>query len=144
RDSIADAPRHARFHAVAESARNASLIVEPPILDEPYEVSVNRNRLRFLDDQCAGQTAPKLLQRVLVRVIPECAGVGRGELIDEALAGTDRLLREGGHPVHRVRQADAMPMDGRVLAESVADHESDWLALPNPEFRARNSPGVGS
>jgi len=47
RDNIADAPRHARFHAVAESARNASLIVEPPILDEPYEVSVNRNRVTY-------------------------------------------------------------------------------------------------
>src|SRR5204862_1443728 len=92
RDGVADAARHPRFHAIAEPACNASLIVEPPILNEPYEVSINGDRLGFLDDQRPGQTAPKLLQRVGMRVIPERPRVRRGELVDEALAGPDRLL----------------------------------------------------
>jgi hypothetical protein len=37
------------------------LIVEPPIFKEPYEVTINCDRLGFLDDQRPGQTAPKLL-----------------------------------------------------------------------------------
>src|SRR5207248_8619880 len=50
-------------------------------------------------------------QRVGVRVIPEGAGIGRREFVGEAGAGTDRLLRQAGHTIHRIRQADAVPMD---------------------------------
>src|SRR5207248_3509772 len=110
-DGVTDATRHAGFHAVAEAARDPALVVEPPVLDDPQQVSTNRNRLRFLDNQRAGQTAPKLLQRVGVRVIPERPRIGRRELVDKALAGSDRLLSQAGYPVHRVRQADAVPMD---------------------------------
>src|SRR5205807_690520 len=65
------------------------------------------------------------------------------EVVGEALAGVDRLLREAGYPVHCVRQADAVPMDRRVLAELIADHEPNRLALANAQFRAGNSLVVG-
>ena len=118
-------------------------VVEPPILDEPEKVAIDGDRLAFLDDQCAGKPAPKLLQRVGVRVIPEGAGIGRRELVGEALAGTDRLLRQARHAVHRVRQADAVPMDRGVLAELVADHDPDPIALANAEFRAGHGAVIG-
>jgi hypothetical protein len=35
-----------------------------------------------------------------VRVIPECAGVGRRELVGKALAGSDWRLREARHRGH--------------------------------------------
>src|SRR6516225_6325336 len=144
RDGVADTPRHPGFHAAAEAARDPSLIVETPILDEPQQITVDaRNRLEFLDDQCAGQTASKLLQRVGVRVIPERAGVGRGELVDEALAGPDRLLCQAGHAVHRVRQANAVPVDGCVLAELVDHRDPHRLAPTNPQFRAGHGALIG-
>src|SRR5258707_1120726 len=143
RDGVADPARHPRFHAIAEAGGDPSVIVEPPILNDPQEVAIDRDQLTFLDDQSAGQTASKLLQRVGVRVIPEGARIGRRELIHEALAGSDRLLRHAGHPIHRVRQADAVPMDGCVLAELVLDGQPDRFALANPKFRAGHGAVVG-
>ena len=87
RHRVADAARHAGFHAVAETARDPASVVEPPILDQPQQVSIDGDRLGFLDDQRTGQTAPKLLQRVDVRVIPERPGIGRREFINKALTG---------------------------------------------------------
>jgi hypothetical protein len=111
--------------------------------DEPHQITIYaRNRLRFLDDECAGQTAPKLLQRICVRVIPERPGIGRHEFIDEALAGPDRRLRQAGHPVHFVRQANAVPVDGCVLVKLVDDRDPHRLALADPQFRAGQDPLV--
>ena len=50
RHGVANTARDARFHAVAEPARDPSAIVEPPILEEPQQVSINRDLLGFLDD----------------------------------------------------------------------------------------------
>ena len=144
RDRVADAARHAGFHGIAETAGDSALVVEPPILDEPQQITVDaRDRLEFLDDQCAGQTASKLLQRVRVRVIPERAGIGRGELVDEALTGPDRLLCQAGHAVHRVRQANAVPVDGCVLAELVDHRDPHRVAPTNPQFRAGHGALIG-
>ena len=96
-----------------------------------------------MDDQCAGKSTPKLLQRIGVWVVPEGAGVGRRELVDEALAGPDRFLRETGDPIHGIRQADAMPMDGGVLAQLVAHRDPHRLALADPQFRTGHRAVIG-
>ena len=144
RDGIADASRHPRFHAIAETSCDLSIIVEAPIRDEPGQIAVgNRDRVAFLDDQRARQPAPELLQTIGVRVIPEGAGIGRREFVNEAFAGADRFLRQAGHSVHRIRQADAVPMDCRVLAELVGDDDPRRLALPNTDFRTGHGGVIG-
>src|SRR6516225_3689049 len=110
RDGIADAAGHPRFHTVAETGSDASTVVQPPILDEPQEIAVNSNRFAFLYNECPRQPAPQLLQRVGVGVVPEGARIGRRELVGEALARTDRRLREPRHAVHRVLYTDTMPV----------------------------------
>ena len=61
----------------------------------------------LLDDRRAGETAPHLHQAIVVRVVPEGAGVGRGERVVEASTRRDGGLGETGDAVHRVRQTDA-------------------------------------
>src|ERR1700730_485313 len=117
--------RHARFHPVAEAGCNPSIVVEPPVLDHPQQVAIDPERLAFLDNQCTGKPTSKLLQRVGVWVIPEGASIGRRELVVKALAGADGWLGDPWHAVHRVRQADAVPVDGRSLVEIVVDHHPD-------------------
>jgi hypothetical protein len=64
RDCIADTTGHSGFHAIAETSSDASVVVQPPILDEPQEVTIDGNRFALIDDERARQPAPKLLQRV--------------------------------------------------------------------------------
>src|SRR5215471_8487129 len=136
RDRVADAPRHTRFHAISEAGCDASVVVESPILDKPQEIAVNGNRFGFFYNQCARQSAPKLLERVGVRVIPERAPIWRCELVGKALAGSDRVLSEAGHPIHRIRHANTVPVNSCGFVELVFDQNSDRLALANPDFRA--------
>src|SRR5207248_7220087 len=82
-------------------------------------------------------------QRVGVRVIPEGAGIGWREFVGEASTGTDRLLRQAGHTIHRIRQANAVPMDRRVLAKPVAHHNPDAVALAHPHFGTRHGTVIG-
>ena len=142
-NGIADPAGHPGFHAVAKTRSDPAFLVETPILDEPQEIAVDSDPLTFFDDQCAGKSTPKLLQRIGVWVVPEGAGVGRRELVDEALAGPDRFLRETGDPIHGIRQTDAVPMDGGVLAQLVAHRNPHRLALADPQFRAGHRAVIG-
>ena len=56
------------------------------------QLAVYRRWVRFLDDQCAGETSSHLHQAVVVRVVPERAGIRRCEGVIEALSRRDRLL----------------------------------------------------
>ena len=143
RDGVADTARHPRFHPVAEAACNPSIAVESPIFDKPQQVAIDGDRLTLLDDQSASKAAPNLLQRVGMWVIPEGASIGRRELVDKALAGADGWLCDLWHAIHRIRQADAVPVDGRSLAELIVDHHPDPIALTDAEFRAGHGPVIG-
>ncbi len=78
-----------------------------------------------------------------MRVVPEGAGVRRREGVLEALARLDRLLREVRHAIHRVWQTNAVPVNCRVLCESVLDGRSEGCPLPDTQDRTRLSAVVG-
>src|SRR6266436_3244865 len=58
RDGVADTARHARFHAITDAGSDPSVVIEPPVLDHPRQVAIDRDRLAFLDNQCAGKPGP--------------------------------------------------------------------------------------
>ena len=78
-----------------------------------------------------------------MRMVPEGAGIGRRELVDETLPRPDRRLGQAWHAVHGVWQADAVPMDGGVLIEPVLDRDADRLALPQAQCRAGDGAVIG-
>ena len=45
--------------------------------------------------------------------------------------------------VHRVRHADAVPVDGGLLVQLVLDHDAQPFALAGADFRARHRAIVG-
>jgi hypothetical protein len=95
---VADAAGHSGFHGIAEAGRDLGCGRQSPIRQHPDNVAIDRDRLGLFDDQRAGHPAPGLLQAIGVRVVPEGPGIGRGELVGEALArppisakGTDSM-----------------------------------------------------
>ena len=60
--------------------------LQPPVLDRPEQLAIQLGRVCLLDDQRAGQATAHLHQAVVVRVVPEGAGIGRGEGVVEATA----------------------------------------------------------
>ena len=113
---IAEGAGAARAALGGEAREGAGLEVDPPVAEHHHLVGVvGLGRVAF-DDQDAHQAAAELLGRVAVGVEEEGAGVGRGEAVAEAPAGLDRRLRQIGHAVLVVRQADAVPVDRAVLA----------------------------
>ena len=143
RDRVADPSRHPGFHHVAEAGRDLALFVDAPVRQHPEHVAVDGDGLRLLDDQRAGEPAAELLQAVGMRVVPEGAGIGRRELVDERLAWPDRRLRQARNAVHGVRQPDAVPMHRRVLVEPVLDDDADGLALAKRRCGTGNSAVIG-
>ena len=105
RDGVADPAVVARIHEVAEVVADLGVRQQAPVVEHPGHVAVDLDRLPLLDDQRPVQAAPDLLEAALMRVVPVGAGVGDVELVDEGLAGRDRLLRQMRHAVHGVRHA---------------------------------------
>ena len=99
-------------------------------------------RLAFLDDDGAGEAASELFETIGVRVVPERPRIRRGEFVDEAFARLDRRLGEARHAIHGVRDADAVPMDGRDLIKPVLDDDARRLALPQAQERTGRAPIV--
>ena len=143
RHQVADPAGHRRFHPVAEAGRDLPVRCESPVGEHPQNVAIDRHRLGLVDDQDAAEPATELLQAVDVRVIPECAGVRRRKCVDEALAGLDRRLGQPGHAIHGVGQPDTVPMDRRILVESVLDKDADGHALPSVQCRAGHRAVIG-
>src|SRR5882724_6981923 len=77
-----------------------------------------------------------------MRVIPEGAGIRRPELVDEFGARLDRRLRQIGHAVHGVRQADAMPVDAGVLGKPVDQADAQRVAQLDAQRRRRKRIGI--
>ena len=92
---------------------------EPPVAQIEDNLGIEKGVGGVLDHHHPSQTVAHLLQRVAMGMIPERAGVGRGESIVEASARRDVGLGEKRHPVHRVRNAQPMPMDRRRLVETI-------------------------
>ena len=57
------------------------------------------------------------------------AGAAGDELIDEGLADRDLFLIEAADPIHAVRQALAVPVDGRVLRQPVGHKNAHAVAF---------------
>ena len=127
-------------------------LVDPPVAQHDRQLGVIGLALVALDDEHAGQPASELLGRVAMRMEEEGAGVRRHEAVGETLAGPDRLLREIGHAVLVVRQADAVPVD-RTCARhraaggsraSLRDARRASAARPAGRCRRRRSRAAAS
>jgi hypothetical protein len=142
RHRVADASRHAHFHAVAKAAGDRSIVIQAKITEDPDDVAIDTGGLRLFDDQRAHQAAPYLLGAVRMRVVPVSAGIRDRKLVSEVLLRPDRRLRDIGRAVHRVRNPQAVPMDRGVLGEPIVDGDSQPIALAQSDFRAGDAAGV--
>src|SRR6185369_16828729 len=88
---------------------------DQPVIEYPEDVARIRRGLRVLHDQYAVETALDLLARTDVGMEPEGASIFRDEVVDKGLARANGRLGDIGNAVHRIRDADAVPVDGRVL-----------------------------
>src|SRR5689334_24227918 len=75
RDGIANPAVVDSIEHVAEVAADRGVRFQPPIVEHPYHVPVDRDRIALLDDQCARKAATDLLEAALVRVVPVGAGI---------------------------------------------------------------------
>ena len=76
-----------------------------------------------LDDDHAEETAPDLLRRDLVRVVPERPDLLCAESVRVARAGQDGVLRDAGHAVLGVRHVDAVPVDRDAVLDVVVPED---------------------
>ena len=73
-----------------------------------------------------------------MRVIPEGAGIGRDEIVDEGAAGLDRMLGHVRHAIHGIVDADAVPVNGRRLRQAVQQLGLEPLSLTHAQHRPRH------
>ena len=66
--------------------------------------------------------------------VPTCSGP---EAVDVAAAGLDRVLRDAGDAVLRVRDVKAVPVDRHAVVDVLVDERDlDEVALPDAELGA--------
>jgi hypothetical protein len=95
--------------------RIAAGAVEPVVEhDHPLLVVVTRFRW-VVHDQHAVQPAVELDPGM--RVVEVGAGVGDGELVGEAVLGTDRVLGDPRDTVHVVAQRNAVPVHAGICRQ---------------------------
>ena len=73
-----------------------------------------------------------------MRVEEVCTWVGCGEFVDEVRPWPDRVLGHSRHPVCRVSQPDAVPVNRRVSREPVVQGEPKGVASGGTHERARH------
>ncbi len=93
--------------------------------------------LALFNDQRPDQPTAQLFAAADVRVIPIATGIRHTELVIEIFARLHWQLRNVWHAVHLQRQADAMPVNGRLDRQLVDEAQAQPLALPHPQFGAR-------
>jgi len=125
-----------------ESRRDLTVRREQHVVEDP-ELVAREGLFQVLDDQDSEQSALYLLARADVRMEPEGARVLRSELVDEGLARLDGRLGDPGHAVHGVRNADAVPVDGRRLWEMVREPYAKCITEPDAQRRSWNLSVVG-
>ena len=135
RDRVADAAGVGHVAEIEKVLDDPRLPVQAPVVEQPDELAIHRRRVRFVHDQHPVQAAVDLLRRRQVRVVPVGAGIGRREPVVEALAGRHRPLGQPRHAVHRIGQADAVPMDRGGLGQGVVERGGQHAALRQPEQR---------
>ena len=126
-----------------ELGRDLSVGAEEPVIDHPHDLPGERRRLAILDDEDAEEPAFDLLARAHVGMEPERARVPDHELVDEALAEPYRRLRDPGHSIHAVRNADAVPVDRSRLRKAIREADAERVADTHPQRGARHLSVVG-
>ena len=143
RDPVSDASGMRPVHHCAEALLDARVVGETPVVDDQHFVPIDGRRSRLLDDDRAVQTARHLLPRAVVRVVPVRARVRHDEVIEELAARGNGRLGEFGHPVHRVDDADPVPVDRGRLRQIVEEEAGKGLPLRHAEHGARHLPAIG-
>ena len=115
----------------------AAVRVDQPVVEHQNLVRVHLGRVGFFHDQRTGQATRHLLHRIGVSVIPVGSGIRRHEVIVEGVAGRHRVLRQASHAVHRVVDADAVPVDRGRHVEVVDQTAGDPFALSDADRSAR-------
>jgi hypothetical protein len=139
RDRVADATIMAHILAAAEIVADLGGRRQPPVIEHPGHVAVNARWFGFLYDERTIKAAPDLLKAPLMRVIPEGAGIYGIEFIKEPLTRRDRMLRQMRNTVHCVRQAQPVPVDGRLLGKPVLYRNAKAFALTDADLGTGDS-----
>jgi hypothetical protein len=107
-------------------------------VDERERVDHVRQATAGRDHQSAEHPTLHLLVRHLVRVVPEGPHLLGAEPVDVRAAHRHGVLRHAGDAVHRVRDVDAVPVQGHpVRHRLVGQPYLDQLPLLGPDDRTR-------
>jgi hypothetical protein len=108
--------------------------VEPVVELQEGLLVVLRALGRVLDDQRTLDAGVELQARV--RVVEERAGVGRPELVHEAISRSYGGLGHPGNAVHGVGEPDAAPVKRRALRQVVLDRDPYLAPAPHAHHRS--------
>ena len=143
-DQVPGTSAMAHHHRMVEGLHKAAGVrVEQPVAQHQHLVAVHVGGVRLFDDQRAGQAARHLLHGVRVRVVPVGAGVRQREVVVEGATGRHGLLRQPRDPVHRIVDADAVPVHGGRHIEFVDQLPLQPVALPHTDRCARYGAAIG-
>jgi hypothetical protein len=96
-----------------------------------------------LTDRDRSEEAVEHLLGAVVRVVDADCRLERLELVHERLAGHHGRLGERRHAVHRVRDADAVPVDHGAGRQLVLQHDPDHVADLDVDVRGGHGAVVG-
>ena len=134
---VSDPAAMAHAHGIVETLVNQRRFgVEQPVVEYEGLLAIHLRRLGLFHDQRPMQAAGDLHPGPVMRVVPVGSGIGRHEIIVESLTRRDGLLRQARDTVHRVVDADAVPMDGGRLRQVVDQPPLHPFAPAHPDGRA--------
>ena len=117
-------------------AMNLPVVVEAPVIDGEHQVLIDFRRVDFIDYQDSGEAQCLLRPGSLVGVIPVGSRIGRRQTVFKACAGHHRRLGHSGYTVHRVVDAQAVPMHGRCFVEVIFEVDNRLPTLGKAQQRA--------
>ena len=130
RDGVAEPAGMGDIVRIAPVLDQLRLSIEPPVGKQPDQVAIDRRRIGLLDHEGAAEAAPDLPAALHMRVVPVGPRIRHREVIEKARAGIDRCLGDVGDAVHRIRQANSVPVNGGRLIQPVGALQHRHPARP--------------
>lgn len=122
--------------AIVEIRRDAGILHEPDIIQYQRQVVVHIRTVGFFDDQRAIEPALYLFGALRMGVLPVCARVWQVEGIIKALTRSNRRLGQPRHPIHRIGQAQPVPMHAGRMRQIILNGDFQPVALGKAQFFA--------
>ena len=125
--------------AICGEVRRAACVgttvrTQRPGVEDETNIPIDINPFGFINDEQPVERA--VLDEARRRVVPIAAGIRRREAVVEAVPRRDCRLGQPGNAVHRIRHAEAVPVDGHVGHQLVDEPHPQLLTSLHPQYRS--------